>query len=56
MKRSRKDVKKNCAYHKNIGHNTMKCSALRDEIERLIRAGHFKELLDVEPQLTIINE
>ena len=32
--RSRRDVRKNCAYHKDIGHNTVKCNTLRDEIER----------------------
>ena len=36
--KSRRDVRKNCAYHKDIGHNTVKCNALRDEIKRLIRA------------------
>ena len=49
--RSRRDVKKNCAYHKDIGHNTVKCNALRDEIERLIVAGYFKEFLENEPQV-----
>ena len=32
--RSRRDVRKNCAFHKGIGHNMVKCNALRDEIER----------------------
>ena len=31
--RSRRDFRKICAYHKDIGHNTVKCNALRDEIE-----------------------
>ena len=44
--RLRRDVKKNCAFHKDIGHNTERCVARRDKIERLIRAGHFKEFLD----------
>ena len=43
--RSRRGVKINCAFHKNIGHNTEKYVALKDEIERLIRAGHFKEFI-----------
>ena len=41
--RSHRDVRRNYSYHKDIGHNTDKCNALRDEIERLIRAGHFRE-------------
>ena len=44
--RARRDVKRNCAFHKDIGHNTNTCVALKDEIERLIRAGHFKEFID----------
>ena len=47
--RSRRDVKKNCVFHKDIGHNIERCMALRDEIERLLREGHFKEFVD-EPQ------
>ena len=47
--RSRRDVKKNCAFHKDIGHSTKRCMALRNEIERLLRVGHFKEFED-EPQ------
>ena len=47
--RSQKDGKKNCAFNKDIGHNTETWVALKDEIERLIKAGHFKEFLD-EPQ------
>ena len=54
--RSRRDVRKNCAYHKDIGHNTVKCNALRDEIEILIRAGHFKEFLENEPHVAVTNE
>ena len=34
--RSKIDVKMNYAYHKDIGNNTVKCNALRDEIKRLI--------------------
>ena len=54
--RSCRDVRKNCAFHKDIGHNTKKCIALRDEIERLIRAGHFKEFLENKPQVANKNE
>ena len=48
--RSQRDVKKNYAFHKEIGHNTERCVVLKDKIEMLIRAGHFKEFLD-EPQV-----
>ena len=54
--KSRRDVRKNCAFHKDIGHNTEKCIALRDEIERHIRAGYFKEFLENEPQVVNMNE
>ena len=47
--RSLRDIRKNCAFHKDIGHNTEKCIPLRDEIERLIRARYFKEFLENEP-------
>ena len=40
------DVKRNCAIYKDIGHNTNRYVALKDEIERLIRVGHFKEFVD----------
>ena len=46
---SQRDVKKNCAFQKDIRHNTERCVALKDEIERLMRAGHFNEFID-EPQ------
>ena len=42
-------IKRNCAFHKDTGHTTDKCVALKDEIKRLIRAGYFKEFVD-EPQ------
>ena len=54
--KSRRDVRKNYAYHKDIGHNIVKCNALRDEIERLIRAGHFMEFLENETQVATIKE
>ena len=54
--RSRRDVKKNCVFHKDLGHNTERCVALKDEIERLIRVRYFKEFLDDEPQVANRNE
>ena len=43
--RSRRDFKKNCAFHKDTGHSTERCMALKEEVERLIRAGHFQGVL-----------
>ena len=44
--RVHRDIKRNCAFHKDIRHTTDKCMALKDEIERLIKAGYFKEFVD----------
>ena len=44
--RTRRDIKRNCAFHKDIGHNTERCVALKDDIKRLIRAGNFKDFID----------
>ena len=54
--RWRRDVKKNCAFHKDIGHNIESCIAIKDEIERLIKAGYFKEFLEEEPQIANRNK
>ncbi|CAA0830805.1 Unknown protein, partial [Striga hermonthica] len=32
-----------CRFHKDYGHNTDECRHLKNEIERLIKAGHLKE-------------
>ena len=42
-------IKRKCVFHKYIGHTTDKCVAFKDEIERLIRGGYFKEFID-KPQ------
>ncbi|CAA0828662.1 Unknown protein, partial [Striga hermonthica] len=34
-----------CRFHRDYGHTTKNCRHLKDEIERLIRAGHLKEFL-----------
>ena len=47
--RIRRDIKRNCAFPKDIRHTTDKCMVLKDDIKRLIRAGYFKEFVD-EPQ------
>ena len=54
--KSRRDVRKTCAFHKDIGHNTERCIALKDKIERLIRAGYFKEFLESEPHVANRNK
>ena len=54
--KSHRDVKKNCAFHNDIGHNTKRCITLKDEIERLIGARYFKEFLEKEPQIANRNK
>ena len=44
-----RDIKRNCTFHKDTGHTTDKCVALKDEIEKIIKASYFKEFID-EPQ------
>ncbi|CAA0819833.1 Unknown protein, partial [Striga hermonthica] len=34
-----------CRFHRDYGHTTENCRHLKDEIERLIRAGHLKEFV-----------
>ncbi|CAA0810631.1 Unknown protein, partial [Striga hermonthica] len=34
-----------CRFHRDYGHTTENCRRLKDEIERLIRAGHLKEFV-----------
>ncbi|CAA0823325.1 Unknown protein, partial [Striga hermonthica] len=34
-----------CRFHKDYGHTTKDCRHLKDEIERLIRAGHLEEFV-----------
>ena len=52
---SRRDVKQNYAFHKDIRHNTERCVTIKDEIKRLIGASHSKEFLD-EPQAATKDE
>jgi len=35
------DQRKQCRYHKNTGHSTEECQALKDKIEELIQIGHL---------------
>ena len=48
--RAQRDIKQNCAFHKDIRQTTNRCVSLKDELERLIRVGHFKEFVR-EPQI-----
>uniref|UniRef100_A0A151UDX0 Retrotransposon gag domain-containing protein n=1 Tax=Cajanus cajan TaxID=3821 RepID=A0A151UDX0_CAJCA len=39
------DTSKACQFHRNRGHTTEKCSALRDRIEDLVKAGHLQNFV-----------
>ncbi|KAL2237387.1 UNVERIFIED_CONTAM: hypothetical protein Sindi_0930400 [Sesamum indicum] len=43
---TKRNSNKYCRFHKDKGHNTKDCYQLRDEIERLVRQGYFKHLID----------
>jgi len=36
---------KHCRYHRNFGHTTGDCWALKDKIEELIQAGHLRHFV-----------
>jgi len=36
------DRRKRCRYHKNRGHSTEECQALKDKIEELVQVGHLQ--------------
>ncbi|XP_011091916.1 arginine/serine-rich protein PNISR-like [Sesamum indicum] len=40
---SKKTSNKYCRFHRERGHNTKECYQLKDEIERLVRQGHFRD-------------
>ncbi|KAL2243756.1 UNVERIFIED_CONTAM: hypothetical protein Sindi_0493600 [Sesamum indicum] len=40
---SKKFSNKYCRFHQERGHNTEKCFQLKDEIERLVRQGYFRD-------------
>ncbi|XP_014503358.1 uncharacterized protein LOC106763706 [Vigna radiata var. radiata] len=42
------DEQKSCRFHLNHGHTIEECGALKDEIERLIRAGHLQKFVKGE--------
>ncbi|XP_020208397.1 uncharacterized protein LOC109793340 [Cajanus cajan] len=39
------DKTKACQFHRNRGHTTEECSALRDHIEDLVKAGHLQNFI-----------
>ncbi|XP_062103858.1 uncharacterized protein LOC133814973 [Humulus lupulus] len=39
----RKDSKKLCRYHNDVGHHTNECQHLKDEIKNLIKLGHLHQ-------------
>ena len=39
------DTSKRCQYHRNYGHTTEGCQALKDKIEELIQAGHLRKFV-----------
>ncbi|XP_020206034.1 uncharacterized protein LOC109791179 [Cajanus cajan] len=41
----RADKAKTCRYHRNRGHSTEECSALRDKLEELIKQGHMRSFV-----------
>ncbi|XP_014493464.1 uncharacterized protein LOC106755762 [Vigna radiata var. radiata] len=42
------DASKICRFHDNQGHSTEGCQELKDEIERLVRAGYLREFVKAE--------
>ncbi|XP_020225216.1 uncharacterized protein LOC109807099 [Cajanus cajan] len=42
----RADTSKSCRYHRNRGHSTEKCTALRDKIEVLVKQGRLHNFVN----------
>ncbi|XP_020207579.1 uncharacterized protein LOC109792569 [Cajanus cajan] len=42
----RADTAKSCRYHRNRGHSTEECTALKDKIEDLIKKGQLQGFVD----------
>ncbi|XP_020206963.1 uncharacterized protein LOC109791999 [Cajanus cajan] len=40
------DTNKSCRYHRNRGHSTEECAALKDKIEDLIKQGQLQNFVD----------
>jgi len=41
------DTAKRCQYHRNFGHTTKGCQALKDKIEELVQAGHLRKFVKI---------
>nr|KYP40800.1 hypothetical protein KK1_037846 [Cajanus cajan] len=44
----RVDKPKTCRYHRNRGHSTNECSALKDKLEELIKQGYLRRVRNIE--------
>ncbi|XP_028105053.1 uncharacterized protein LOC114304079 [Camellia sinensis] len=42
----RSSLRKHCAYHNEIGHQTQGYRALKTQLEDLVRQGHLRDLID----------
>ncbi|XP_020222112.1 uncharacterized protein LOC109804693 [Cajanus cajan] len=48
----RADKTKTCQFHRNRGHTTEECSALRDRIGDLVKAGHLQNFIRTDSRRT----
>jgi len=39
------DMSKQCCYHRNFGHTTKECQALKNKIKKLVQAGHLRKIV-----------
>jgi len=39
------DTTKRCQYHRNYGHMTEGCQALKDKIKELVQVGHLRKFI-----------
>ncbi|RVW52932.1 hypothetical protein CK203_072721 [Vitis vinifera] len=46
----KRDNNKRCDYHKDHGHNTETCRSLHYMVEDLLKAGHLKQYVRIEPK------
>ncbi|XP_020234498.1 uncharacterized protein LOC109814472 [Cajanus cajan] len=44
----RADKAKACRFHRNMGHSTEECSALKDKLEDLIKQGHLRSFITIQ--------
>ncbi|XP_020225037.1 uncharacterized protein LOC109806917 [Cajanus cajan] len=48
----RADKTKTCRFHRNRGHSTEECSALKDKLEDLIKQGHLRSFVTLQDHQT----